>query len=194
MTNIYYAAVLSAVLIIPVHADIVDFEGLPATYMYLGGGQNIDTFYAGFSFGPNVTGLDLTGSTAFPPHSGSIAVWDPVDFAMTISFSSPLTMAGVWYTSLDLLTLDAFDPGNSLLGEIIGAANTDGTIGESDFLSVSAANIVSITLTGPPGGFVFDDLTFAPQTSSPVPEPSTACLVVTAIALTVVLRRRRIGA
>src|SRR5579864_3051481 len=74
-------------------ADVViDFEDLPTANMYLGGGQNIGSFYAGVTFGPSVTGLDLTGSTAFPPHSGSIVVWDPVDLAITISFSSLQSM------------------------------------------------------------------------------------------------------
>ena len=158
-------------------AGAIDFEGLPATYIYSSGDQNIGTYYAGLDFEANVTGLDLTGSTAFPPHSGSIAVWDPVDLAVTISFSTPESMVGLWYTSLDLLTLDAYDSGNNLRGETIGSANTDGTTGTSDFLSVTAANINSITLTGPPGGYVFDDLTFTPQGSSPVPEPSTGFLL-----------------
>ena len=140
-------------------------------------------------FGPNVTGLDLTGSTAFPPRSGSIAVWDPVDLTVTISFSTPESMVGLWYTSLDFLTLDAYDSGSDLLQEMIGSPNTDGTTGESDFLSLTAADISSVTLTGPPGGYVFDDLTFTPEASSSVPEPSSAFLFGSGVVIAAGIRR-----
>jgi hypothetical protein len=109
---------------------------------------------------------------------------------VTISFSTPESIVGLWYTSLDLLTLDAYDSGSDLLGEMVGAPNTDGTTGESDFLSVTADNISSITLTGPPGGYVFDDLTFTPEESSGVPEPATGVLVGSASLVWLALRRK----
>jgi hypothetical protein len=156
----------------PTVADIIDFENLPSAYMYLGGGQNIGSFYAGVDFGPNVTGLDLTGSTAFPPHSGSIAVWDPTDLTVTISFENPQTAVGLWYTSFDLLTFASYDDTDTLISSVTAQANTDGTTGTSDFVSLTAPDISSVTLAGSPGDFVFDDLTFSANAST-VPEPIT---------------------
>lgn len=158
-------------------ADVIDFEALPSANMFSGGGQNIGSLYPGVTFGPNVTGLDLTGSAAFPPHSGSVAVWDPFDLTVTISFADPQTNVGFWYTSFDLLTFSAFDSANTLLTSAIAAANTDGTTGSSDFISLSAPNISSVTLEGSPGGYVFDDLTLTSGQASPVPEPSSVVLL-----------------
>ena len=163
-------------------AGVIDFEGLPSTYMYLGGGQNIGSFYAGVTFGPNVTGLDLTGSTAYPPHSGSIAVWDPFDVAITISFNVPQTTVGVWYTSFDLLTLAAYDSSNMLLSSVLAPANTDGTTGVSDFVSLSVPSIASVTLAGPPGNYVLDDLTLS-QPAISTPEPDVPVVLSLALAV-----------
>jgi hypothetical protein len=90
-------------------------------------------------------------------------------------------MVGVWYTSLDPLTLNAFSVTGALLGTQVGAANTDGTAGVSDFLSFSGTNIESVTLTGNPGNYMFDDLTFSPGA---VPEPSFFLLILAALGLT----------
>ena len=172
------------------YADVIDFESLPDVYMFTGGGQNIGSYYSGVDFEPNVTGLDLTGSTAFLPHSGSIAVWDPVDLTATIYFFDPESMVGVWYTSLDLLTLTAFDGSNNNLGSNVGAANTDGTTGSSDFLAITAPDIAYVTLVGPPGGYVFDDVTFTPQGTSSTPEPSSIVLVGICASVFLLGRRR----
>lgn len=164
------------VSVAPLRADVIDFESLPNANLYLGGGQNIGTLYAGVDFESNVTGLDMTGSTAYPPHSGSIVVWDPVDASAIISFANPQTMVGLWYTSLDPITLAAFDGAGGTgteIGSQVGAANTDGTSGSADFLSVSGADIASITLTGIPGDFVFDDLTYTPANPTALPETSS---------------------
>lgn len=195
-----FALVLAAFSSANLYADVIDFENLPAANLFFSGDQNIGMFYSGVDFESNVTGLDLTGSTAFPPHSGSIVVWDPVDASVMISFTTAQDMVGVWYTSLDPLTLDAFvapSGTGALLGLVIGAANTDGTSGTSDFLSFSGSGrgIESITLTGNPGNFVFDDLTFSPGIPAAVPEPSSLALFVTAFfGMALVLGRRGISA
>jgi len=172
------SAVVALMFFSPVLADVIDFENLPDAYMFLGGNQNIGSFYTGVDFEQNVTGLDLTGNTAYPAHSGSIGIWDPYDLSVTISFSSPESMVGIWYTSFDPLTLAAFDSSSVLLGSVVGAANTDGTTGSSDFLSFTGSNISSITLTGSPGNFILDDLTFMPATVSSVPEPPSVSFLV----------------
>ena len=173
-------AVLGMIFISPALGDVIDFENLPTTYMYLGGDENIGSYYAGVTFGSTVTGLDLTGSAAFPPHSGSTVAWDPVDASVTISFAISQTLVGLWYTSLDPMTLAAFDGtggAGTLLGSKVGTANTDGTTGSSDFLSVSAVGISSVTLRGIPGDFIFDDVTLTSGTPANVREPSSFVLV-----------------
>jgi hypothetical protein len=157
-------------------AGVITFEDLPQDYMYWGGGQNIGSYYTGVTFGPNVTGLDLTGSTAYPPHSGSIAVWDPVDLTVTISFDTPQAVVGVWYTSFDLLDFAAYDSGNNLLSSVVAPANTDGTTGNSDFVSLTVPNIASVTLMGPAGGYIFDDVTFS-ENANATPEPASIVLL-----------------
>jgi hypothetical protein len=160
-------------------AGVIDFEDLPSTYMYLGGGQNIGSFYSGLTLGSSVTGLDLTGSTSYPPHSGSIAVWDPSDPVVTVAFDTPQASVGLWYTSFDLLTLASYDAGGDPLESLIAPANTDGTTGESDFISLTDPNISSVTLTGSPGQYVFDDLTFA---QAAAPEPASFAMALLLVA------------
>src|SRR5579863_6023274 len=121
----------------PLNADILlDFENLPDLYFFAGGGQNIGNFYTGLDFEANVTGLSVSrfggyNAAAYPPHSGDVVIWDPVDLTMTISFTPGVESAGFWYTSLDPLTLQAFDLGANLLGTVVGNPNTDGTTGIS---------------------------------------------------------------
>lgn len=66
----------------PAVADILDFETLPSTYMYLGGSQNIDSYYAGVTFGPNVTGTAATAVPRFPEEPGNNHVPTVVDLCI----------------------------------------------------------------------------------------------------------------
>jgi hypothetical protein len=161
------------------YAGVVTFEDLPDAYFFNGDGQNIGNFYAGVTFGPNVTGLSVSrfggyASDAFPPHSGDVVIWDATDPTITISFDTPVTWFGVWYTSFDPLTLEAFDASNNLLGTVLGGPNTDGTTGATSFLVFSDSGIASVNLTSSPGLFTLDDVT------TTVPEPSTFVLLATA--------------
>jgi len=169
------------------YADVITFEDLPDAYFFSSGDQNIGTFYAGITFGPNVTGLSVSrfggyGDSGFPPHSGDVVIWDASDATINISFGSALQSFGIWFTTFDPLTLQAFDSGNNLLGTVIGDPNTDGTTGTSSFLSFLNPGIMSVTLTSTPGFFVLDDLTTDTGTSA-VPEPSSLALLVTATVL-----------
>src|ERR1051326_4032959 len=103
-----------AIFVGTTQASIITFEDLPDPYLFgNSGGQNIDSFYSGFQFGPNVTGLSMSrfggyDDAAYPPHSGDVAVWDPFDNTISIAFSSPIDNFAIWYTSLDPLELDAY--------------------------------------------------------------------------------------
>jgi RHS repeat-associated protein len=163
------------------YAGVITFEDLPDAYFFNGGGQNIGTFYAGLTFGPNVTGLSVSrfggySDAAFPPHSGDVVIWDATDSTITIDFASSIQSFGIWYTSFDPLTLQAFDQEANLLGSAVGVPNTDGTTGLSSFLAFSDPAISSVTLTSTPGLFTLDDLTFG-SGSSAVPEPGNLILL-----------------
>jgi len=134
------------------HAALITFENLPDADFFNGGGQNIDGFYTGLTFGPNVTGLSASrfggySDAAFPAHSGDVVIWDSQDPTITIDFASPIQSYGIWYTSFDPLTLQAFDQSNNSLGTVIGEPNTDGTTGTPSFLSLSIPDIYAVTLT-----------------------------------------------
>lgn len=176
-------------------ADTITFEDLPDAYFFSSGDQNIGDYYPGITFGPDVTALSVTefggyDNTGFPPHSGDVVIWDVSDPTITISFDSPISSFGIWYTTYDPLTLDVFDSAGDLLDSVIGNPNTDGTTGTSSLLSLSDSGIESVTLTSTPGFFVLDDLTYQTGTSA-VPEPSTLGFLVPALLLLIFFRTRR---
>jgi RHS repeat-associated protein len=175
-------------------AGVITFEDLPDAYFFNGGDQNVGDFYSGAVFGPNVTALSVSrfggyDDAAFPPHSGDVVVWDPVDSAIMISFDSPIQSFGVWYTSFDPLSLQAFGPGGVLLGTLVGGPNTDGSTGSTSYLELSASSILSVQLTGSPGLYTLDDVTTTVPTAAP--EPGTIGLV--AFALFGLLGLRALG-
>ena len=160
---------------------VYTFEDLPDAYFFSSGDQNIGTYYSGINFGPDVTGLSVSrfggyDSSGFPPESGDVVIWDATDATITISFASPLDFFGIWYTTYDPLTLQAFDSGNNLLDSAVGTPNTDGTTGTTSFISLSDAGISSVTLTSTPGYFTLDDMTID-SASGAIPEPSSWLLL-----------------
>lgn len=186
--------VLLASLVVLGSSLSINFEDLPDNHFFGLTAENIGTLYSGIGFGPGVTGLSVTrfggyANAAFPPHSGDVVVWSAFDFDTTITFAAPQSMVGIWYTSLDFLTLTAFDASNFSLGSVTGNPNTDGSTGVSDFLSISATGISSVVISGQPSLFVFDDLTYEASAPSAIPEARTwwFCLVM----LVVLLVRQR---
>jgi hypothetical protein len=166
-------------------ATTITFETLPTANMFFGGDMNIGTFFPGVNFGPDVTGLNAaTGDfnpVAFPPHSGSIVVWSASSNTVNIEFTQTLSSVGFFYTSLDPLTLTGLGAGNLVLGDIVGAANTDGFSGTSDPLFLNLNGITAITIAGSAQNFVLDDLTYTPAVPS-TPEPATFLLFASGLA------------
>ena len=162
-------------------AGMITFEDLPDTYFFSSGDQNIGNFYSGITFGPDVTALSVSrfggyANDAFPPNSGDVVVWDAADPTVTVDFGSPIASFGIWYTSFDPLTLQAFDQNGDVLGTATGGPNTDGTTGTTSFVSVSSPGITSVDLTSTPGLFTLDDLIFQTGLTN-APEPGTAILL-----------------
>jgi hypothetical protein len=99
-------------------AVVINFENLPDTYFFSAGDQNIGSFYPGVTFDPDVTALSVSrfggyDNSGFPPHAGDVVIWDATDPAITIGFASPTVSFGIWYTSFDPPTLQAFDASNN---------------------------------------------------------------------------------
>ncbi len=175
---------------------ILMFEDLPDVYFFSSGGQNVGSYYPGVTFGPNVTALSVSrfggyASDAFPPHSGDVVIWDAFDPTINVTFDFSVVSFGIWYTSFDPLTLQAYDSSENLLGTVVGDPNTDGTTGTSSFLSFSDPAIAAVSLTSSAGDFVLDDLNFA-SGGTTAPEPSSLILVAT-IVLFLRCRLRRRG-
>ena len=174
---------------------LIDFEDLPDAYFFSSGGQNIADYYAGVTFGPYVTGLSVSrfggyDNVAYPTHSGDVAVWSVFDNDTTLAFSAPQDSVSFWYTSIDPITLTAFDSGSGSLGSVVGDANTDGTTGTSSQLEIDVSGIASVTISSSAGQYVFDDLQFSTEASA-VPEPSSIVLDVTVLAICALIARRR---
>ncbi len=152
----------------------ITFEDLPDAYFFSSGDQNIGTYYTGVDFEPNVTALSATrfggyDNAAFPPHSGDVVICDAFDNSVTISFTDPKSNVGFWYTSLNPITLTAFNSASNSLGAITRNANTDGTTGTSDFLSITDAGISSIEISSVAGQYILDDLEFSGRTMASTP-------------------------
>ena len=114
---------------------------------------------------------------------------DPSDPTVNIDFDTPQSAVGIWYTSFDLLTFVAYDSTNGLLASVVAPANTDGTTGSSDFVSLTVPNIASVNLTGSPGNFVFDDVSFSGTTST-APEPDSMMFLLLGATLLMVVSKQ----
>jgi len=188
---------LAGVTALKADTVVLNFEDLPDANLFSSGGQNIGNFYSGVTFGPYVTGLSVSrfggyDNAAYPTHSGDVAVWSVFDNDTTLVFSVLRDSVSFWYTSLDPITLTAFDFGSGTLGSIVGAANTDGTTGTSSLLSIAGSGIASVTISSSAGQYVFDDLQFSTDAgSAPVPEPSSLVLSITMLAVCGIFARRR---
>ena len=79
---------------------VVSFDDLPGAYFFANTGQNIGNYYPAFTLGPAVTALSVSrfggySSTAYPPHSGDVAIWDAADPTITVTFTSPVQSLGI---------------------------------------------------------------------------------------------------
>jgi hypothetical protein len=143
-------------------AFVCDFEGLPTTYYYFYGMQNIGNYYAGVTFGPTVYILDrLIGGyndQGFPPCSGNaVAVSIGTDF-IRADLAQATDHVSICYTegAGTGLWLEAYDAGGTLLTSANGPSN----YGASGFLEVNATGIAYVMIHNSGDFFVIDDFTF----------------------------------
>lgn len=116
----------------------------------------------------------------FPPHSGSIIVFDDGG-PMTLTFSIPMLDFEAYFTYAVPLILSFYDASNNMEDTIASAFSSNialsGDPGSSPNELIEfawASGISSIIIEGDPlgGSFTMDDLT-----ATPVPEPGTLFLL-----------------
>jgi hypothetical protein len=180
----------------PARASVLmlNFEDLPDAYFFSAGAQNIGNYYPEVTFGPYVTALSVSrfggyGDAAFPPHSGDVDIWSAYDDPLTISLASTADIVSFWYTSLNPISLTAYDSASNQLGVIYGGANTDGTTGTSSLLEFDGAGIASVSISSAAGQYVIDDLTV--DTATDAPEPESFLFGLLGLATLGILARRR---
>ena len=173
----------------------------------LGDLESLTTQIPGLTFNHALALVDggLGGSLNeldFPPRSGAVVIIDdgaPIEIVL----DSAATVIGAYFTYTTSITLTAFDAGNTLLGSSTSAFSTNlGTGGDpgssaNEWISFAnlGGNISRVVITGlaAGGSFSMDDLTI--ERAATVPEPATAALVLSLLALGSLpggwLRRRR---
>jgi hypothetical protein len=174
---------------------VIDFEG------FADGTLLSNLQYPGLTF---INAIVLTAGISldefeFPPRSG-VNVASDFGGPMSIDFASPVLGFGGYFTYAGVLTLQGFDASNSQVASVTSAFSNNEAISgipgssPNEFLHVSFPNgISSVTITGNLAGdsFTLDDATI--QTSSTViPEPSAAPLLLTVIVILAVLRDERV--
>jgi hypothetical protein len=169
----------------------INFEGLPDSTI-------VTNQYSGVIFSNAIilaAGISLN-EFEFPPHSGTNVASDNGG-PMSITFSTPIQSFGGYFTYAELLTVDAFGIGNTLLASVTSPFSNNealsGVSGSSpnELLQVSSLSGISrVTITGDPAGgsFVLDDA-ISTTAITGVPEPSGLSLAVVGVLLFAVLRR-----
>ncbi len=170
----------------------IDFEGFPDSTI-------LTTQYPGLTFSDATilsAGISLN-EFEFPPASGTNVVFDDGG-PMSVSFASPITNFGGFFSYALPLTLQGFDATSNLIATVTSAFSNNmalsGDTGSSpnEFLQLAfAGGISSITITGDlaGGSFVLDDLTYTPAAAL-VPEPNSIYLLVSGAASLLAFRRR----
>lgn len=171
----------------------IDFETLsdfdPVTTQFTG---------VTFSDATVLTAGSSLNELEFPPHSGTNVVFDEVG-PISISFVSPVSAVGGYFTHSLPLLFRAFGIGNNLLGSLSSPSSSNllvsGDVGSSpnEFLQFAFGGISRVTVAGDPAGgsFVMDDFTYTTAANpTPVPEPATLGLLLIGGAVIVLVRPR----
>lgn len=156
------ACLLALVLTGVASATVLDFENIPQTYWNTGGGQNLDGYYPGVSFGPVATILEDQvygyNSSSYPPHSGHAVLFSFSTPYINVSFAQPVSNVGFWFTTYNNLVLEAYDASNTLLAQNSFSGSNSGT---NNFLQVVATNIKSVSIHDSGNYFTIDDFQYS---------------------------------
>ena len=156
----------------------LDFEGLPTTYYYFYGNQNIGGYYPGVTFGPDATIFDRViggyNDSDYPPHSGNavFATYNELNY-VDITFDTPVSYVEGWFTFYGTGYLEAYNADGSLVGS---DSMPDNYPGGNDMMSVSASSIKWVRIHDDGGGWTGDDIAY-----EPVPEPSSLLALLSGI-------------
>lgn len=173
-------------------ATVLNFDGLSD-------GDIVTSQFAGVTFSNTIVltaGISLN-EFEFPPHSNFNVVSDNGG-AISISFASPTSAFGGYFTYTVPLTLRAFNSAStqvgqavSLFGNNLALSGEPGSSPNELLQVISATGIARVTITGDPleGSFVLDDATFE-LLATGVPEPGTGYLLLTAGAMAFVWLRK----
>lgn len=165
-------------------ATIITFDGLAD-------GAIVTNQFPGLNFSNTIAltaGISLN-EFEFPPRSG-LNVASDNGGPITISFTSAVSSFGGYFTYLVPLTLQAFNAGNTQVGQAISlfgsnlALSGDPGSSPNELLQVNfASGISKVTITGDPAGvsFSLDDATITSLPIQGVPEPSTISSLLTSM-------------
>lgn len=169
-------------------ADVITFEDLDDSTPVITRYPNLV-----FSNATAITSGVTLNEFEFPPHSGINVVFDDGG-PMSITFTTPVSNVGAYFTYNTRITIVAYDGANNPIATITSVFDNNealsGDLGShpNEFLVFSMLGGISrITITGSLTGssFVMDDLTF-----TAIPEPGTIFLLLTGSGMLVGLRKR----
>jgi hypothetical protein len=166
------------ILTVPASAVTIDFENVPQSYWYSGGGQNIGNYFSGVTFGPQATILEdqIYGynSDYYPPNSGHAVMFtdDEQGNAIQADFNVPTNYVSLYYTSATDLYLEAYDSSGNQI------ASVSDVLGNNILLQVTSSdyNIAYVIMHDGGNFYTVDDFSFNVP-SAAVPEPSTLLLL-----------------
>ncbi len=158
--------------------------------------------YAGVTFTNAIVltaGISLN-DLDFPAHSGTNVIGDNNGGPITITFATPVTNFGGYFTYGSRVTVDGFGAGNALVGAVNSSFTNNealsGVLGSSpnELLQISSLGGISrVTVTGDP--LALDDAMYTPAASS-TPEPASGALILVSAGIVVLVfayRRLRAG-
>jgi hypothetical protein len=153
-------------------AVTIDFESIPDL-------TPVDNFYSSygviFQNAISLTAGSSLNEFDYPPSSGSVAIGDD-NAPIKIIFDDPASSIFANFTYSTLLTFNAFDTNNNLIGTFIN--NQSSNLGTTQLISLNFSDVKSLAISGNVNNsFILDDLNFTENPVAPVPEPSTFLLL-----------------